>query len=290
MGRIASFAGLTCLVTGASSGIGREIARELARQGARLVVSARRQDRLVELCVELRTLGAPLAHHLAADLADAREVARLADEAEAAAGPIDVLVNNAGFAVPGQFQTSDVERTLAMLRVNAEAPVVLTRRLLPGMVARNRGGVLTVASVAGFNAAPYQSGYAGTKAFLLVWSASLHQEVKHTQVAVTALCPGVTDTEFFEAAGYTKMTGFLKWRASAAKVAKKGLAAFAKGKMEIVPGLLNKLLTIAPRFTTRRFAGSVSRRLMGGRSLPARRTPNSSGGPPPAPPAPAGKD
>lgn len=273
MGRIRSFEGLTCLVTGASSGIGREIARELARRKARLVVTARRAERLRELCVELKGLGASFAEVLVADLEHAEEVELLAREAQTIAGPIDVLVNNAGFAVPGLFVRSDLARTLAMIRVNVDAPLALARLLLPGMLARDRGGILTVASVAGFSASPVQSAYGGTKALLRVWSHSLHAELKHTNLAITALCPGVTDTEFFEAAGFSKMSGFLRWRADAAKVARKGVAAFAKGKMQLVPGGANKLLMFARRFTSERFAAMTARRLMMGRTKALRSRP-----------------
>ena len=173
--------------------------------------------------------------------------------------------------MPGLFTRTDVERTTSMIRVNVIAPVVLTRRWLPPMVKRNRGGILNVASVAGYQAAPYQSAYAGTKAFLLNWSDGVHQEYKHTNVAITALCPGVTDTEFFEAAGYTKLTGFLKMRMPSMQVAKLGVKALRKGRMEAVPGLSNKLAIFVQRIFPRRFVASVSRRLMGGRPLPTRK-------------------
>ena len=157
MGRLASFTDLGCLVTGASAGIGREIARLLADEGARLVVTARREDRLVELCAELRTRGAQEAHVYAADLAAPDGVDRVIAAAEAALGHVDVLVNNAGFAVPGPFVRSSQERTAAMIAVNVTAATTLLRRLLPGMLKREKGGVLNVASVAAFQAAPYQA-------------------------------------------------------------------------------------------------------------------------------------
>jgi short-subunit dehydrogenase len=140
MGRIASFEGLACLVTGASSGIGREIARELARRKARVVVTARRAERLQELVGELTALGAPAAWAVTADLARTEEVERLAAEAERLAGPIDVLVSNAGFAVAGLFVRSDSEEP-AMV---CWKPLALAHRLLPGMIERGRGGVLIV--------------------------------------------------------------------------------------------------------------------------------------------------
>ncbi len=270
MAKIASYRGLGCLVTGASSGIGREIARALAEDGARLVLAARREERLREVAEECRSLGAAEAFPVPVDLSRREEAERLASEAERLLGTVDVLVNDAGFSVPGAFVRSPIDRTLDMVRVNVDATVLLARRLLPKMLERDRGGVLTVSSVAGFQAAPYQSAYAGTKAFLLVWSDGLHQEVKGTHVAVTALCPGVTDTEFFEASGFVNPGSFLKFRAAARKVAHAGLQGLRHGRMEVVPGPLNKTLVWIQRLTTRRFAASVSRRLMASRP-PARR-------------------
>lgn len=274
MGRIDSFEDLGCLVTGASSGIGRDIARLLAAQGARLAISARRGERLETLAGELKDGGAPEAHVLVADLAQQGAPAALARDATARLGQVDVLVNNAGFGVAGQFAGCDLDRTLAMLQVNVAAAVELARLLLPGMIQRGRGGVLNVASMAGYQAAPYQSAYAGTKAFLLNWSDGLHQEVKHTDVAVTALCPGVTDTEFFEVAGYRRLTGFLKHRMPSMKAAAVGVRALRRGKMEAVPGFLNKTAIFLQRFLSRRLVASVSRRLLGGRSHSKRRPPS----------------
>jgi short-subunit dehydrogenase len=254
------------LVTGASSGLGADFARELAAHGAHLVLVARREERLKQLAAELEGRHGVRTRVVAMDLGRPGAPKALHERMQAEAVPVDVLVNNAGFAVPGLFPRSDLARTLSMIRVNVDAPVALARLLLPGMLARDRGGILTVASVAGFSASPVQSAYGGTKAFLRVWSHSLHAELKHTNLAITALCPGVTDTEFFEAAGFSKMSGFLRWRADAAKVARKGVAAFAKGKMQLVPGGANKLLMFARRFTSERFAALTARRLMMGRT------------------------
>jgi short-subunit dehydrogenase len=265
MGRIRDFRGLGCLVTGASSGIGREIALELARRGARLAVTARRAERLEALVAALREAGAPAAFALPEDLADPEAPARLAARAVAALGEVDILVNNAGFSVPGLFAHTDPARTQRMIQVNCAAPVALTHLLLSDMVRRDRGGVLTVSSVAGYQAAPFQSAYAASKAFLLNFSASLHQEYKRTGLAVTALCPGVTDTEFFEAAGYRRLGRYLNRRMPADRVARVGVAAFARGRMEAIPGFGNRLLVVAQRLFTRRFVASVSRWLMAGR-------------------------
>ena len=236
MGRVDRFEDLACLVTGASAGIGRELARLLAAEGARIVVTARREDRLRELAAELTTRGAREAHVLPVDLGAPDGVYRTIAGAEEALGHVDVLLNNAGFGHAGPFVRSSEARTDEMIALNVTAATKLMRRLLPGMLKRDRGGVLNVASVAGFQAAPYQAAYAGTKSYLLNLSESVYQEVKHTNVAVTALCPGVTDTEFFEVAGYRNLGKFLDRRMSAERVARVGLDGLRRGRMTVVPG------------------------------------------------------
>jgi uncharacterized protein len=270
MGRITTFEDLGCLVTGASSGIGRDIARLLAQEGARVVVTARRAERLHALVEELGNRGARAAHAVVADLAAPGGPAHVAEQAAALLGRVDVLVNNAGFSVPGVFGRTDLDRNLQMVAVNVAAVVELTHRLLPGILEGARGGILTVSSMAGYQPAPYTSGYSGTKAFLLNFSAGLHQEYEHTPLAITALCPGVTDTEFFDVAGYRKSTGFLDKRMPSLRVARVGVKAFRRGKMEVVPGAGNKTLIFLTRLFPRRFAASVARRLLGGRSTSAR--------------------
>ncbi|MFV1959123.1 MAG: SDR family NAD(P)-dependent oxidoreductase [Planctomycetota bacterium] len=265
MARIESFRDLGCLVTGASSGIGREIARLLAAEGARLVVTARRAERLEALAAELVSSGAASCEVVVADLAERAATRRIVEEAERRLGAVDALVNNAGFAVPGPFLRSDLDRTQAMLEVNVVAATALMHRLLPGMVKRGKGGALNVASVAAFQAAPYQAGYAGTKAYLLNLSESVHQEVKHAGVAVTALCPGVTDTEFFEAAGYRDLGRFMERRMDAAKVARIGVRAWKRGRMTVVTGASNRALLFAERFLPRTLVAETARRLMAGR-------------------------
>ena len=265
-----SYENARCLVTGASAGIGREIALLLADRGARLVLTARRTDRLEGVANACRDRGAPVAEVVPADLAASDAADHAYDAACEALGAVDVLINNAGFSVPGVFVRSDIARSQAMLAVNMTSAFQLMRRALPPMWRRGTGGVLTVASVAGMQCAPYQAGYAGTKAFLLNLSNSVHQEMKGSGVAVTVLCPGVTDTEFFDAAGYRDLPGFMNRRMSAEKVARAGLRGLSRGRMEVVPGLTNKALVFVQRFVPRTFAAAVSRRLMGARPLPSR--------------------
>jgi short-subunit dehydrogenase len=265
MGKIRSFRGLGCLVTGASAGIGLSFARLLAAEGARVVVTARRLDRLEALAEELERLGAPEAFAVAEDLSDPDAPARLAATAESLLGHVDVLVNNAGFSVPGRFARSDLARTRTLLHVNVLAATELMRRLLPGMLERDRGGIVTVSSLAGYQATAFQAAYAASKAYLLVLSESVHMEVRGTGVSVTTLSPGTTDTEFFEAAGYRHLGPVTKWRMDPDRVARVGLRGLRRGRLTVVPGVGNRILNFLPRLFTRRFVGRVTAWLMGGR-------------------------
>ncbi len=250
--RASPFRDVGALVTGASSGIGVAIAKELARAGARLALTARRAGLLEAVADECRELGSPAVAVIVDDLADPAAAARIAEQATAVLGGVDVLVNNAGFAVPGLSERADPARVAAMIQVNCASPVALTRLLLPPMLARGRGWILNVASMAGIVPAPFQAGYAGTKAFNLNWSESLREEVAARGVVVSALCPGVTDTEFFEAAGYRHLGKFMKHRMAAEPVARAGIRALSKKRPRVVPGALNKMLMfvgvrLAPR-------------------------------------------
>ena len=270
MARIASFQGLGCLVTGASAGIGREIALQLAAEGARLVLTARREDRLRELAEACRAAGAQAAYVIPADLGDPAAPEYVATMAENHLGAVDVLINNAGFGKAGLFHRAPRERLLEMIQVNVSASVELAHRLLPGMLDRNHGAILNVASMAAYQPAPYTSTYGGTKAFLLEWSGGLHQEYKESGVIISALCPGVTETEFFDVAGWGNLTGFLNTRMDAGRVARVGLDALRGGKMDAMPGAMNRFAIFAQRLLPRTWVAAMSRRLMGGRPYPAR--------------------
>ncbi|HLN57107.1 MAG TPA: SDR family oxidoreductase, partial [Thermoanaerobaculia bacterium] len=189
------------LVTGASSGIGKELARLIAADGYDLVLVARRQERLEELARELSVAHGVSARVIAADLADPDSPKRIVEELEAERIAVDVLVNNAGFGIYGRLWNSDITRQLEIIQVNVVALTDLTGRLLPGMVSRKRGRIVNVASTAAFQPGPYQAVYYATKAYVLSFSEAIAEELKGTGVTVTALCPGPTTTEFQEAAG-----------------------------------------------------------------------------------------
>lgn len=181
--------GRTALVTGASGGIGRAIARRLADEGMSVIAHGRREDALAEVVSELRERGVE-AEALTADLGDLSQIDPLIERAEAAAGPIDLLVNNAGLESVGAFTSYGREELTGMVDVNLTAPMLLTHRVLPGMLERGRGHVVFVSSLAGKVGPAYNEPYAATKAGLIGLNQSLRAEFADSPVGFSAICPG----------------------------------------------------------------------------------------------------
>jgi short-subunit dehydrogenase len=179
----------TALVTGASGGLGTHIARRLAREGMNVVVSGRREDALAAVATELRELGVK-AEAVRADLSDSSEVDALIERSEAALGAIDLLVNNAGVETASAFTLSTREELTSMVDVNLTAPMLLTHRVLPGMLARGHGHVVFIASAAGKLGPAYQEPYAATKAGLIGLTQSLRAEYLKAPVGFSVICPG----------------------------------------------------------------------------------------------------
>jgi len=224
------FNGKWALVTGASAGIGVALARELAQQGAKLILTARRKERLDSLAAEFAAQGTET-RIVVADLNDPAGPQQIYDAVQDLA--VDILVNNAGLGQYGRFYQSKPEQEYSMVRVNCEAVVRLTRLFLPRMVERRRGWVLVVASIASFQPLPYLATYAATKAFDRLFALALAEEVAPFGIKVTALNPGTTESEFFEIA----YAGAFRNRKlqSAEEVARLGVAALARGQRSIIP-------------------------------------------------------
>jgi len=247
------------LVTGASGGIGLELARLLAADGYRLVLVARDAAKLDAVAQALTTTGQPpriIAQDLAAPDGVATVLARL-DGMD-----VDVLVNNAGYAVYGAFAETAPEAELAMLQVNVMALTALTKRLLPGMVARKEGRILNLASTAAFLPGPLMTCYYASKAYVLSFTEGLAEELRGSGVTITALCPGPTETGFqqraeMEASRLLTMTRLQ----SAADVAKAGYAGMLAGKTVVVPSWSDRVTTIAPRFVPRALVPRLIRRM-----------------------------
>ena len=254
------FRGMRALVTGASSGIGTHFAERLAADGADLVLVARRADALEALAARLRQAHGVTVDVLPTDLGEPDAVAGLVERLDAAGLTVDVLVNNAGFGQHTDVADADPARLVAMVTLNCTALVELTARLVPGMVARRRGGVLNVASTAAFQPLPHMATYGATKAFVLSFTEALWAETRGTGVHVTALCPGATATEFFDVSG----GGAVGAKQSADEVAALGLAALRANKPSVVAGLRNRLLAQTPRFFPRGVTALVTERAMAG--------------------------
>src|ERR1700738_1871141 len=257
---IANWRGKWALITGASAGIGVALARELAAGGANLVLTARRQERLEELARELTAKHKIKTSIFAADLADPSVPEKIYSFTRAQGISTELLVNNAGFGAYGELPSIEVKRLLDMVQGNCAAVVHLTHLYLPEMVARRSGDVLILSSTAAFQAVPYISTYAATKAFDLLFAEGLAEEMKPHGIRVCALCPGPTESEFHDIAGQSGLASMRK-RESAEKVARTGLAALAAGKSSVISGLRDFVGALSQRFVPRRLVTRIAGKL-----------------------------
>ncbi len=251
----------TALVTGASSGIGKELCRLFAADGFSLVLVARRKERLDELADELRSTYDASVRVEPCDLAQASARQAMFDRLSDSEVQVDVLVNNAGFGSNGAFHELDRVREVNQVRVNVVALTELTRFFLPGMVERGFGRVLNIASTAAFQPGPYMSVYYATKAYVLSFTEGIAHELEGTGVTATAHCPGATDTEFAEAASNNDTLLFKSGVATAESVARHAYKAMQRGKIVAVPGLVNKMGAAMVRFSPRWVVRSIAARL-----------------------------
>lgn len=244
------------LVTGASAGLGIEFARQLSKRGHRLVLAARRKERLEALAAELGN-----ARAVEIDLSRPGAAGELIDNVRDAGETVDLLVNNAGFGLHGRFDKADPERLRQMVDLNCGALTELCRGVLPGMIEARSGAILNVASTAAFQPGPGMAVYFATKAYVLLLSEALHEEVRRSGVRVTALCPGPTRTEFGEVAGFEG--GGLLDRVSmdADNVVRQGLKALDRNRAVAITGVLNKVgafsTRLVPRALVRKVAGAI---------------------------------
>ncbi len=260
-----SFASETVLVTGASSGIGRELAHCFAADGSACVLVARNEEALHDVADALEGAYGTDAHVLPADLSVPGAADTVADRLHERGLSVDVLLNNAGVGARGAFAELDAQRQVDMIQVNVTALTHLTRRLLPAMQDRGRGGVLNVASTAGLQAGPYMSVYYATKAYVLSFSDGLAEEMAGTGVTVTCLAPGPTRTAFADRADMDEARLMdLGATMTPAAVAAAGYDAFRAGRTLEIPGWPNKVGAILTRFTPRVLARKVTAWLNGG--------------------------
>ena len=230
------------LITGATSGIGYELAKLFAADQYNLVIVSRSQDELNSKAEEFKQHGVEVIT-IAKDLFKRDEVFSLCEEVKSKGIQIDVLVNDAGQGVYGLFKDTDIERELNIIDLNIAATVILTKHFLKEMVSRNEGKILNLASVASKIPGPWQSVYHATKAFVLSFSEAIRAELKDTNVTITALMPGVTDTDFFNKADMldSKAVQDKESMASPADVAKDGYEALMAGTDKVISGFKNKV-------------------------------------------------
>lgn len=234
------------LVTGASAGLGELFARRLASAGYRLVLVARREDRLHALAKEIGNCRV-----LPIDLSDKDSARRIAADCKAAGDEVDLLINNAGFGLVGRFAAMDPGQIRAMIDLNCGALADLCRAFAPAMVERRSGGIVNLASTASFQPGPGMAVYFATKAFVLSFSEALHEELKPSGVSVSALCPGPTETEFGAVAGFKPKGAFEKFGMQAEPVVDAGLEGLKRNQAVVVPGIANKIGAQASRFLPR---------------------------------------
>ncbi len=238
----------TALITGASSGIGLHLAHEFARHGHPVVIVAPVASELEEVAAEFRAKHNVTARVIAKDLEEPDAAQEIFDELQEAGIEIDILVNNAGHGSQGKWWEMSIDEDLSVMRLNVEAVLRLTKFFLPPMLRRNRGRILNTASMVGFQPAPMLATYAASKAFVLSWSEALAVELDDTPISVTALCPGVTDTDFFKKGDAEGILGRQSSNVmSPQDVAKAGYDAMIAGELFVVPGTLNKIMTAARR-------------------------------------------
>jgi short-subunit dehydrogenase len=241
----------TTLITGASSGIGEAFARALAARGHNLVIVARSEEKLITLCSELGRIRNIHCQYVAIDLLKPESPAHLFEETRSRGLDIDLLINNAGFGSLGDFASLDLERELNIIDLNVRSLVDLTHRYLQPMRARKSGAIINVASTAGFQPVPYMANYSATKAFVLSFSEALSEENREHGIKVMALCPGVTETGFFQASRMDKPPA--RTVQTPEEVVEVALSGLSRGKNSIISGWPNRFMVTLQRFLPRAF-------------------------------------
>lgn len=241
----------TALVTGASAGLGTGFARALAAEGHDLILTARRADRLDALAEEIRVAHGVAVTAIAADLARPEGASELIAEIGKRGLAVTTLINNAGYGASGALAGADRDRITGMIELNCRALVELCHAVLPGMIQMRSGAILNVASTAAFQPGPFMAVYYASKAFVLSFSEALHEEVRAQGVHVSALCPGPTATEFFDAAGSSDDFVLKKLAGDPDAVVRDGLAALRANKPIKVSGLRNAVMAGSVRFMPR---------------------------------------
>lgn len=248
------------LITGASSGIGLELARLMAPDFD-LIITARSESELLKIAHELEAQHGNHVHVIPGDLTRPEVPQQIFTEIERRKLPVDVLINNAGFGLRGHFSENDLKNELDMIQVNIAALTSLSKLALPGMLERKHGRIMNVASTAGFQPGPLMAVYYATKAYVIMFSEAIANELKGRGVTVTCFCPGATATQFAGRAGMQESRLFKLGAMRATDVARVGYRGMLAGKTMVIPGFLNKALAVSVRFSPRKLVTAISRAL-----------------------------
>lgn len=257
-----SLQGRLALVTGASSGLGVDFARELAARGCNLILVARREERLRAVQQTIRTSHDVEVAVIAMDLAMPDAPQQLYQRIQARGDPVDVLVNNAGFGIYGEFVEIEWEREAQMLQLDIVTVVHLTKLFVRGMVARNFGHILQVASIGAYQPSPLYASYSAAKSFVLNFSEALNYELRGTNVNVTTISPGITRTEFLQVSGQEPTRYQRLSMMESEEVARIGIQALLKGRSSVVPGLWNAMMAWFATILPHRVTTALAYRLM----------------------------
>lgn len=254
------------LITGSSSGIGAAFARKLARRGRNVLLVARSEEKLITLCNELGRISGVRAQYFAIDLRERDACERLFEETRKRQLEIDMLVNNAGFGSMDDFARLDLETELKMVDLNVRSVVELTHRFLVLMRERKQGTIINVASTAGFQPVPFMATYAATKAFVLSFSEALWEENRAHGIHVMALCPGVTETNFFQASNMDRPP--MRTIQTPEDVVDAALRGMSRRKSSVISGWTNYLMIEAERFVPRSMVLKVTGKALRSRFEP----------------------
>lgn len=254
--------GKWALVTGASSGLGVDFARELGAMGCHLILVARREDRLRQVADELGAQYGIQTMIITADLSKPEVPQKIYDQLKAEGKQVDVLINNAGFGLYGEFIKLDWEREKNMLELDILTVVALTKLFLSEMVPRNFGFVLQVASIGAYQPSPLYATYSAAKSFVLNFSEAVNYELRGTNVKISVLSPGVTRTEFLQVSGQTPTLYQRLAMMESPAVVKIGIKAMLAGRPSVVPGMMNASTIFLNRLMPRRMAAAITHLLM----------------------------
>ena len=248
----------TALITGASSGIGLDLAQLMAPHFD-LIITARNQSELEKIARDLETKHGNHVHVTPADLENQGSPQQIFTEIERRGLTVDILINNAGFGGYGLFAETNPQSNMEMIQVNIAALTALTRLALPGMLKRKEGKILNVASTAGFQPGPLMAVYYATKAYVIMFSEAVANELKGSGITVTCLCPGATRTRFAQRADMENSRLFKLGAMRSMDVARAGYEGMMRGKTMVIPGFLNKLLAQSVRISPRKLVTAISR-------------------------------